>query len=756
MKRRHVGLPMLSVLALTPAAAAELGAGIEEVVVTATKREVSVQDVPVAMQAFTAATLENMGADQVDGYYRMVPNFAVVDRGAGGKLYSIRGISTGLVTQGASTVGVYIDEMPISAAGFQPDPRLFDVDRVEVLRGPQGTLYGEGSIGGTVRMITPRPDPAAFSGKADVSWQTTADGHPGYKLNAMVNLPLVEDVLALRVSGLYHDLGGYIDRIDMPNGVTLDVGALLGLPPGVIPVLGTGPLPGKKGINGEVTSSGRASLLWNATDRLSFEASFMKQSMDADGRNTSVGGVAGVGELETNFVQAERVKDDFDLGNLTISYDLGWARLFSSTSKYKRTRDVTADTNDLGEAIFPTAKLPGSGTFTTELQDMVSEEVRLSSTGDGPLSWIAGYFNVDKDNGFEQIIVDDYGVFVGFMQILGLPVTNARQLLDQTGRQEETQHALFGELTYKLTEKLSATVGLRWFDIDQRDTLANNDINILGLGLTDGVSQTGESDSVMKFNVNYRASDDVLLWATASQGFRIGGTNTTPGIPDENRTYGSDTLWNYEVGARTSWYDNRLVLNGALYYIDWSDIQLALPLGTAFGTINAGQARIIGAELELQARPAAGLDLALAAGYNDGELTEDTPGAPAGPNPGFKGDRLPGVPRLNLAASAQYTFPLSSGGLDGFGRVDYSYTGDSTTTFNDLSTANGLPSHFNPDAYGLLNLRLGVQSERWTAALFVENAADERAELLIDNAGVTERITRNRPRTFGMNVRYNF
>jgi iron complex outermembrane recepter protein len=756
MKLRHVGLPMLSVLALTPAAAAELSAGIEEVVVTATKRELSVQDVPVAMQAFTAETLQNMGADQVDGYYRMVPNFAVVDRGAGGKLYSIRGISTGLVTQGASTVGVYIDEMPISAAGFQPDPRLFDIDRVEVLRGPQGTLYGEGSIGGTVRMITPRPDPSAFAGKADVSWQSTADGDPSYKLNGMLNLPLVNDVLALRVSGLYHDLGGYIDRIDMPNGVTLDVGSLLGLPPGVIPILGTGPLPGRKDINSEVTSAGRASLLWNASERLTFEASFMTQQLDAAGRNTSVGGVADVGELEANFVQAEKVEDDFDLGNLTISYDLGWARLFSSTSRYERTRDVTADTNDLGEAIFPTAKLPGSGTFTTELQDMTSQELRLSSTGDGPLSWIAGYFYVDKDNGFEQIIVDDYGVFVGFMQILGLPVTDARQLLDQTGRQEETQHALFGELTYKFTEKLSATVGLRYFDIDQRDTLVNNDINILGLGLTDGVSETGESDSVMKFNVNYRASDDVLLWVTASQGFRIGGTNTTPGIPDENRTYGSDTLWNYEVGARTSWYDNRLVLNSALYYIDWSDIQLALPLGTAFGTINAGQARIIGAELELHARPAAGLDLALAAGYNDGELTEDTPGAPAGPNPGFKGDRLPGVPRLNLAASAQYTFPLSSGGLDGFGRVDYSYTGDSTTTFNDLSTANGLPSHFDPGAYGLLNLRLGMQSERWTAALFVENATDERAELLIDNAAVAQRITRNRPRTFGMNVRYNF
>ena len=151
-----------------------------------------------------------------------------------------------------------------------------------------------------------------------------------------------------------------------------------------------------------------------------------------------------------------------------------------------------------------------------------------------------------------------------------------------------------------------------------------------------------------------------------------------------------------------------------------------------------------------------GLDLALAAGYNDGQLTEDTPGAPAGPNPGFDGDRLPGVPRFNLAASAQYGFPLGSGGLEGFGRVDYSYTGDSTTTFNELSTANGMPSHFNPASYSLVNLRFGVRKDRWTTALFIDNVTDERAQLLIDNSSVTERITRNRPRTIGLNVRFDF
>lgn len=746
-------LPVLSVLVAAPLSAAETDVGIQEVVVTATKREASLQDVPMAMQAFTGETLESIGADQVDSYYRMIPNFAVVDRGPGGRLYSIRGISTGLVSQGAATVGVYIDEMPVSAASFQPDLRLFDIERIEVLRGPQGTLYGEGSIGGTLRMITPRPDPTAFNGKFDASYSTTEKGSDGYKLNAMVNLPLITDRLALRISGLHHDLGGFIDRIPQLNGVPLDVGSLLGLPPGAIPILNSPPIPGRRDINDEQTTAGRASLLWKPTEHLAIEASYLTQKSDYGHRPTEV---AGVGELQTNFVLDETVEDEFDLGNLTVTYDFGGMQLLSSTSVYKRTQDIQADNADLGEAIFPGAKIAGAGTFTTELQDMVSQELRLTSTGDGPFNWIGGLFYVDKDNGFEQIIVDPYGIFVGFMNILGLPVTSPLQLLDQTGRIEEKQKAIFGEVSYDFTSKLTGTIGLRYFDIDQRDTLVNNDINILGLGLTDGVSEAGESDTITKFNVSYKLADHALLWVTASQGFRIGGTNTTPGIPLENLTYGSDTLWNYELGARNSWLNNRLVLNSSLYYIDWSDIQLSLPLGTAFGTINAGKARIIGAELELQARPAPGLDLTFAAGYNDGELTEDTPGAPAGPNPGFKGDRLPGVPRVNLSSSAQYGFPISSSGLEGFGRVDVSYTGDSTTTFNDLSTANGFPSHFNPDSYSLVNLRVGVQTTRWTAALFVDNATDERAEVLIDNAAVAERITRNRPRTVGVNVRMNF
>src|SRR6185437_13610702 len=243
------------------------------------------------------------------------------------------------------------------------------------------------------------------------------------------------------------------------------------------------------------------------------------------------------------------------------------------------------------------------------------------------------------------------------------------------------------------------------------------------------VRDAHESNAIPKFSLSYAPVEHWLLWTTASQGFRAGGTNTTPGIQPNEVAYKSDTLWNYEIGTRLSAFENRLSISSALYYIKWSDIQLSVPLCTARATVNAGRARIIGGELEVLARPVKGLDLGFNAGYNDGELTQDTPTATGDTNPGFKGDRLPGVPNLNLSLFTQYSFPLPVNGLAGFGRADYTYTGNSTTTFNRLSTANGLPSYFTPAGYGLVNLRAGVESARWSAALFVDNLANKRAEV---------------------------
>lgn len=726
---------------------------LEEIVVTATKRSVSLQDVPLSMQAITGESLEEIGASQINDYYRQVPNFAVVDKGIGMRQYSIRGISSGLATQGAASVGIYLDEMPVSFGNFQPDPQLFDLQRVEVLRGPQGTLYGEGSIGGTLRMISTPPDVTGFHAKVDTSYSVTENGGDGHQLNGMLNLPLVENVLALRLTALSHSSAGYIDRIARPGGVSLNLNALFGLPAGTVPIVNTGPLAGQKDINGEEVTAGRAALRWLPNDHTEVQLNLLTQQAKANDRNIEV---AGVGDLMTNTIIPEKVNDQFDLANLTVKFTLEGAELMSSSSYYKRTLRHAFDTNDLGEGVVPGLRLPGSSTEDIDRQSIVSQEIRLTSTSQGKLEWILGGFFVRKNNGFDQILQDKSSAFLAVANFFGVPATDPRQLLDQTGRSEETQYAVFGEINYALTEKLKATVGLRYFDIKQKDTLVNNGPNFLGLGLTDGVREASEANVIPKFSLSYAPRDHLLLWVTASQGFRAGGTNTTPGILDSEIAYQSDTLWNYEFGTRFSAFENRLSVTSTLYYIKWSDIQLSVPLGTARATVNAGRARILGGELELLVRPVPALELGFNLGYNDGQLTEDTPTASGDTNPGFKGDRLPGVPDLNLSAFAQYTVPLSIADLSAFARVDVSHTGGSTTTFNALSTANRLPSYFTPPAYSLLNLRLGIEKEQWSATLFVDNVADKRAFVMVDNAAVTERITRNRPRTIGIQVRVNF
>jgi outer membrane receptor protein involved in Fe transport len=729
---------------------------IEEVTVTATRREASLQDIPLSVTALTGDMLEELGADNVQNYYRQVPNLAVVDRGPGSRMYIIRGISTGIVQQGAATVGVYIDEMPVTANDFQPDLVLFDIDRVEVLRGPQGTLFGEGSLGGTVRMITKDPDMQAFDALGDADISSTEDGGTNWKFDGMLNVPVAETA-AFRVSAYSRNMSGYIDRIEQPEGVQLDFGALIGLPPGSIPpVLDTGPIPYRSDINDEETYGGRAAFLWTPNDALAVELSYMMQNSNYGGRNTQT---YPLDDLETNFFLPETVEDDFDLTNLTVTYEFPAVTLLSSTSFFNRDNTIQSDNADLGELVFPGLKLAGTGQLTNWFQDQFSQEIRFVSSTDYAFDWTAGLFYLNKNNGVHQVIVDEEEFFVTFANFLVAPfvITSPLQLLDITGTFDEKQFAAYGDLTYRFTDTWSATFGLRYFDYEQTNTDHNNNINILGLGLPDATFKNDENGTNLKFGLNYQATEQVLIYVSASEGFRIGGTNNAPGIPEESRTYASDSLWNYELGLKTTLADGHLQINTAAYYVDWTDIQLALPLGFSFATVNAGKAHVAGAEIELVAKPVENLEISLALGVNDGELSEDAPGAdnPGNPNPGYEGDRLPGAPDLNGAFNVLYNAPIGANGLRGFGVLEYTYTGDSTTTFNEQSfVGTGASSYFELDSYGLLNLRAGLESGHWITTLYVENVTDERAELLRDNVAVAERITRNRPRTFGLKVQY--
>ncbi len=728
---------------------------LEEVIVTASYREVSVQDLSLAVSALTSEMLESMGATGIQDYYRTVPNFSIVDRGPGLRVYTLRGISTGLVTQSSATVGVYLDEIPITAAGFQPDIKVFDLERIEVLRGPQGTLYGEGSMGGTLRLITPDPDPSGFYGRAEGTFSDTSEGGSNYSAAASVNIPLIENTLALRASAYYYDWSGYIDRIAQPDGVQFDFGAAVGAPPGIFPVLDSGPIAGRKDINGEETSGGRIGLLWNASESLSFELMYLAQDADYGGRPVEANDV---GDYNTDFYLSEPLQDELDLTALTIKWDLGWASFSSATSLWDRSVGRQADNSDLTKAIFPGAKLSGVGTYTEDFQDEWTQEFRLTSQGDGKLSWLLGAFYEDKDNGFEQHMIDDLGFFVDFVNMLGVPAQNEKQLLDLSGVFAETQLAFYGELDYQFSDRWSGTIGLRYFDYEQTTTITNNDINILGLGLQDGVYRGDDSGTTSKFSLRYAATDNLMIYGTIAEGYRIGGVNTAPLVPEESVVYGPDSLWSYELGAKITSADGRMTFNTAVYYVDWTDIQLALPLGFSFATVNAGEAESMGAEFEFAWQVTDRLDLMASLGLNDGELSRDVPEAnnPSNPNPGFKGNTLPGVADSTASLSLQYAVPIADWGMDWFTRGDLQYTGDSQTTFNNLSTANGQPSHFRLDAYTLLNLRLGLRNERWDVSLFADNVTDERAEVLRDNAAYALRTTINRPRTIGVRLSVDF
>jgi len=728
---------------------------LEEVIVTASYREVSVQDLSMAVTALTGELLAGMGATDVQDYYRTVPNFSIVDRGPGLRVFTLRGISTGLVTQSSATVGVYLNDVPITAAGFQPDIKVFDLERIEVLRGPQGTLYGEGSMGGTLRMITPDPDPSGFYGKAEGILSDTSEGGTNYSAAAMVNVPLIEDTLALRASAYYYDRSGFIDRIAQPDGVQFDFGAAVGAPPGVFPILDSGPIAGEKNINDEETSGGRLALLWNASDTLSFELMYLAQKSDFYGRPIEGNDV---GDYKTDFYRDELLVDDLDLTALTIKWDIGWADFSSATSFWDRSVARDADNADLTQAIFPGAKLSGVGTYTEDYQDEWTQEFRLTSQGDSNLSWLLGAFYKDKDNGFEQNMVDELGLFIGFVNILGIPATNARQLLDQSGVFAETQLAFYGELDYQFSDRWSGTIGLRYFDYDQTTRITNNDINIVGLGLQDGTYDGSDSGTTSKFSLRYAATDNLMVYGTIAEGYRIGGVNTAPRVPVESVVYGPDSLWSYELGAKITFPDHRMTFNTAIYYVDWTDIQLALPLGFSFATVNAGEAESMGAEFEFAWQATDHLDITASLGLNDGELSKDVPEAnnPANPNPGFKGNNLPGVADSTAALSVQYSAPFADYGMDWFTRGDLQYTGGLQTTFNDLSRANGQPSYFVLDSYTLLNLRIGLRNEHWDVSLFADNVADERALLLRDNAAYALRTTINRPRTIGIRFLVNF
>jgi len=729
------GIAHAVVLTLAAAAATDVQAqqaaadsgGLEEVVVTATKRgNENLQIVPIAITAQSQASLEAKGAQEFEDFARSVPSLSFVDNGPAFKTYVIRGINA--TGTGVATVGQYVDDILITGDLRQPDLRLFDVQRVEVLRGPQGTLYGSGSLSGTIRTIINPPDPTGYH--TDVVARVSNTDHGGGNFNGAItfNAPLVNDRVALRATAYDDEESGFINNIRL----------------------------GTHGVNAEHTFGGRAALLVKLDDATKLTVNVFYQRTRTDGRNIVVKADGDLGRYNTDQFVHDPFTSEFKIYNLTLNHDFNWADLDFSSSYFSRGDDNKFDSTLFDLSFGPTFFTDVVGLSTanalTDQEDTsryITNELRLASKLGGRTEFVAGVFQQHIKTTFVTLVATSNDA--GFINIPVEPV------FGQAQAHMTEQYALFGELSYKFTNKLTGLVGARAFYADESDDL--NSTHPFGGFSPPVATPTLYSHAhkvTPKFYLSYQATPDAMIYGSVSQGFRIGGgnlANVTP-LPPEDRTYQPDSLWSYEVGAKTSWFDRHLIVNSSLYYINWSNIQVSDftdDTNALTFIANAGKARVYGAELEVEARVARDVTVGGTLALVEAQLSEDQPSSNQ-QFAGHKDDLFPNVPQVSGSLFAQYSHPLTAR-LEGFGRVDYSYTGRQGTQFSPEN-----PIYNVVPAYNLLGARLGVRADRWEAALYGKNLLNAYAVNILEEASnLTPRaVVPLQPLTFGLELRYHF
>lgn len=691
---------------------------VEEVVVTATKRgEATAQSIPISITALSGDHLTEAGATTFADWSRGVPGLVFQDQGPGDKRYIIRGVQS----IGAPTVGVYLDNAVISGSnaeddggGKNVDIRLHDIERIEVLRGPQGTLYGAGSLSGTIRLITKQPKFDRLEGEVNAEQSDTARGGANYNFDAVVNLPIVEDKLALRAVGWYVNDSGFIDNVRLGN----------------------------TDINTEETTGGRLTVALAATDRLKLTGSILYQDQNVGGKSFYFPSDGDL--LNSEYTLGPRT-DRATISQLDLDYRFDAGTLDVSSAYFERFVFFRFDSTPI-LIFFGVPDLPAV-TLQPEDSSIWTNEARYSSNLSGPFQFVVGALHQRITRSFTSSVVS--------VDAQGRPTSTEPDIFGRTSSKEVTQEAVFGEGTYDFTPQWSLTAGLRWF-MSEEDAHSQNVFPFFGGPPEEPRSaNTSEHKVTPKLSLAYKVRDGVLVYALAAQGFRQGGTNDAGfgSLIQVPEGFHSDSLWNYELGLKSAWLDRRLLLNLTAYAIRWSDIQTknrTPNLGFVY-IGNAGTASSDGLEAELTMLPLRGLELHASVSFQNARLTEDQPLAETDNDAGRDGDRIPNTPRFTANGSAQYTWSLSAS-LDAVVRGEVSYVGESQTYFSSRS------EFFQTLApYALADFRAGVQASNWNAMLFVKNAFDRRAE--IDKLYQTDAplsVFTARPRTVGINVGYRF
>jgi iron complex outermembrane recepter protein len=723
--------------------AAKPPAQVDEVVVTATKRSLRLQDAPLAVSAVTGDILKEKGAISLVDYARSVPGLSFTDIGAGRQRLSIRGIDSKI---GSPVVGYYIGESPIPGSrGTIPqtvvDPQLFDIDRVEVLRGPQGTLYGSGSMGGTVKVVPKRPDLDAFGYEVDATGQATqaTNASLGYNVNALVNAPIVKDRVAARIVGWWRDDGGFIDR--RVDGVTV-----------------------KRNVPTEKTYGVRATVDVAVNSQWTVSASAFYQNQKFNGFQDITTGANNPGDkLQQNFLfnVDEFNGNEFGLYNVLVEGDLGFAKLVSSTSYFDGRQIAKEETGatlaeNLGVASgYPITERNSNKDFT--------QEIRLTSARPvfGFSYLVGAFFNTNQGTRHVDYTIPNFST--DFFPVAG------DNLFTALGDYHSHQTALFGELSYTVAKKLTLTAGLRWFDAfnssqEPQNGLFAGDESATAPKLSDAPKLTATSrDVVYKFNASWKLNDDHMVYAQASEGFRPGiGQAPLPatlcnadmaalGIANTPRQLNADKLWNYEVGAKSAFAERRVQTTLAVYEIDWQSIQQSVFLNCGFRVyVNGPSVRNRGVEGEVNVRATSALRLGGSLAYVSSAFLNPLLGLA-----GTQGKPVPDTPKWTASAYADYRKPLWAD-WDGDARLDYSFTDGSISAY-------GVTGITSPDkkALSLVDVRFGARRRNLEVALFVHNLLNDvertaLADSLSANLADRLRYSVNRPRTVGVNVDYRY
>jgi len=761
-----------------------------ETKVTAMKRDDTIENIPVSVAAPTEDALRDKGAETIEDVAASVAGFSVQNLGPGQSTVAMRGVSSGQIARDQpgvkEQVGAYLDESVISMSLFTPDLDFFDTSRVEVLRGPQGTLFGSGSESGTVRYITNQPELGLTKTFAELTGATTTHGSQSGSAKAGFNVPL-GDSAALRTAVYYDHSPGYINAVQPDLSV-------------------------KNNLNGGDRMGLRAALLIAPSDDFTITPRLVYQKATTDGWNrTDAFNILGnpytttrpkvfLGDREQYTQILEPFTDKFLLGDLTMKLKLGSILLTSVTSYTHRdvlvVRDATALTASItgGSIGLP----PSVYTLNAPLDDATkatgwTQELRASGSA-GKLQWVVGGFYADNQRHYNQ------SLYVGgFTALSGIPTQGLRAPKDVLYWSDLDyklkQFALFGEATYAITKALSVTAGLRYYNFSEDkgqifDGIFGNDDNGTKL-----VSQPGttKADGVApRFIVSYKVSDATTLNAQAARGFRLGGINDPINIPlctpqdlvtfSGHDAWNDETAWNYEVGAKTRLFGGKGSLGVSGFYTDITDLQVTVTAGSCSSRLifNVPKSRSVGGELELGYTPNDHFDFSASAGFADSQIRSTIPGTPdLVTSTGIReGNRLPGVPKFQMSVSATYQQDVAPG-YQGYATATYNHVGSRYTQVADqeagVGTLNLLSfgkntiggpltqSTFTFDplmpSYDLINLRLGVRHGYWDVALYVNNLTDQSAYLALDRErGFRARVgyLTNQPRTFGLTSRFDF